>query len=212
MINRLHIFCLLIIGIFFIPGIVSAGEDGWTHGSLFSAPDWLLEMYDDDTKSMSGLDYYGYKVQEPTVAPPTYTDYIKQGWGYLEGANYKDAQTAFENALKINSTSSDAWYGKGLSLENQKRYLSATDSFAKAISNSKGTGNSYGPYAGEGRCYLMVQQYQNAKDAFNSAISLYEKSGANKPDELAEMYRGLAQALEAIGDVQGAKDALQKAG
>lgn len=209
----LNFFCLAIIGLFFLPGIVTAGEDGWTHGSLFSAPDWLLDMYSDEDKQMSGgLDYFGYNATKPTEKPPTYKEYLKDGWGYIEAQNYADAKTSFEKAINLNQTSYDAWYGKGLALENLKRYLSAIESYNKAISNSKKAGDSWEVYAGLGRTYLATNQYEKSKEAFNSAITLYEKARAHNSDELSEIYSNLAQVLEKLGDTQGAKDALEKAG
>jgi tetratricopeptide (TPR) repeat protein len=189
-----NIFCLLLIGIFFIPGMVSAEEGTWQHGSLFSAPQWLLDMYDDPDTMSDTMDYSGYQEQAHNTTTTTVNDYLKQGWGYLEGGNNKDALTAFESALEMNQNSGDAWYGKGLALENQKRYLSAIDAFSKAISNSMKTVDTWQAYAGRGRCYIAVQQYDNAKKSLNTALSLYENTGANDPEELASIKENLAKA------------------
>jgi tetratricopeptide (TPR) repeat protein len=195
-----------------VPAASSGSDDGWQHGSLFSAPNWLLEQFDDDSRDMSNLDYFGTKISEPTEKPPTYAEYITQGWGYLDGGNYRDAGTAFDNAITLNESSTDAWYGKGLALEKQKRYLSAIDAYKNAVIYSKKPVTSWGPNAGIGRTSLSLQRFEEAKDAFTLSISQYEQAGVSSPDEISSIYRDLAQALEMLGETDAAQEALDKAG
>lgn len=194
------------------PGGVLASDDGWQHGSLFSAPNWLLDRIDDDAKQSSQMDYYGYQLQQPTEKPPGYEDYLQEAWGYLEGGSYKDAQKSFDKAIELNGTSSEAWYGRGMALENQKRYLSAIDSYEKANSFSKTPALKWGTNAGKGRSYLALQQFENAKNALTTAISQYKDAKISSPDDLALMYKNLAKALEMLGETDAAADALEKAG
>ena len=211
MIRKVLYISLILVGLL-IPAGVLAADDGWSHGSLFSAPNWLLEQFDDESRGMSKMDYFGTKLEEPTPKPPTVMDLVKEGWAYLEGGNFKDAQNSFKNAIEMNDTSTEAWYGMGLALENQKRYLSAIDAYTKAVSYSKKPASSWGPNAGKGRSYLALNQFENAKDALTVAISQYEQSGEDMADELASMYRDLAQALEMLGETDAAQEALEKAG
>ncbi|HOJ96984.1 MAG TPA: tetratricopeptide repeat protein [Methanospirillum sp.] len=209
----LKVVCLFfILAGLLVPAGVLAADDGWSHGSLFSAPNWLLEQFDDESREMSKMDYFGTKLVEPTPTQPTAMDLVKEGWAYLEGGNYKDALKSFEKALAINGSSPEAWYGRGLALENQKRYLSAIDAYTKALSYSKKPASSWGANAGKGRSYLALNQFENAKEALTLAISQYEQSGENMPDERASMYRDLAQALEMLGENDAAQEALEKAG
>lgn len=135
--NLKGLYISLFLAGLLVPAGVMAADDGWQHGSLFSAPNWLLAQFDDESREMSNLDYFGAKLVEPTQKPPTYLDFVKEGWAYLEGGNYRDAQKSFEKAIELNGTSTNAWYGRGLSLENQKRYLSAIDAYSKAATYSK---------------------------------------------------------------------------
>lgn len=208
----LFVCIFILVGLLVPAGVIAESDDGYYHGSLFTAPKWLVDNMNEESKEMSQLDYYGTALQEPTQKPPTYADYIKEGWGYLEGGNNKDAQKSFEKAIDLNGTSTDAWYGRGLALENQKRYLSAIDAYTKATSFSKKPATSWGPNAGMGRSYLALQQFENAKEALTAAASQYAESGDSQPDEIASIYRDLAQALEMLGETNAAQDALEKAG
>ncbi len=210
--NYRFLFTSIILAGLLVPAGVLAADDGWSHGSLFSAPNWLLEQFDDESSEMSQIDYFGIKLQEPTPKAPTAMDHIKEGWAYLEGGNNKDALKSFEKALAINEASTEAWYGRGIALENQKRYLSAIDAYSKAVSFSRKPKDSWGPNAGKGRSCLALNQLENAKEAFTLAISQYEQSGEELPDELASMYRDLAKVLEMMDDYDGAQEALEKAG
>jgi len=206
------LYLSLILAGIFLPGGVFAADDGWSHGSLFSAPNWLLAQFDDESREMSQMDYFGAKLVSPTPTPPAVMDLVQEGWAYLEGGNYKDAQKSFEKAIELNGNHSDAWYGMGLALENQKRYLSAIDAYTKAASLSKNPASSWGPNAGKGRVHLALNQFTNAKEALLVAISQYEQAGADMPDERASMYRNLAQALEMLGEQDAAQEALKNAG
>lgn len=200
-------FCLILIGLLLPAGVFAEEQQDY----LLKVPASFLEDTNSEYQSMSNLDYFGLKQAEPTEKPPTYMDYVKEGWGYLEGGNYRDAEKSFEKAIDLNSTSRDAWYGKGLALENQKRYLSAVDAYKGALSFTKKPLESWEPNAGLGRTYLALQQSENAKEAFTLAISQYEKAGVDSPDELASIYEGLAEALENLGETDAAQDALNQA-
>ena len=209
--NYRFLFTSIILAGLLVPAGVLAADDGWSHGSLFSAPNWLLEQFDDESREMSQMDYFGIKLQEPTPKPPTAMDHIKEGWAYLEGGNNKDALKSFEKALAINEASTEAWYGRGIALENQKDTSPLSIHIQGSLVLRKPK-DSWGPNAGKGRSCLALNQLENAKEAFTLAISQYEQSGEELPDELASMYRGLAKVLEMMGDYDGAQEALEKAG
>ena len=75
--NYRFLFTSIILAGLLVPAGVLAADDGWSHGSLFSAPNWLLEQFDDESREMSQMDYFGIKLQEPTPKPPTAMDHIK---------------------------------------------------------------------------------------------------------------------------------------
>ncbi|NLV25889.1 MAG: tetratricopeptide repeat protein [Methanomicrobiales archaeon] len=202
--------CIILAGLA-LPTMVTAVEEEYSQGLIFNTPKFLIEQFDDEYKNMSNLDYWGTRSAEPTPVVPTYQNYVTEGWAYLEAGSYRDAGKSFEKAINLNSTSYDAWYGKGLALENQKRYLSAIDSYTRSLSYSKKPETSWGPNAGLGRSYLLVQQYEKARDVLTLAISQYEQAEELLPEELASMYRNLAKALEVLGELDAAQIAIESA-
>jgi len=180
----------------FIPSGMIPYDDGWSHGSLFSAPNWLLAQFDPNLMS-TVLDYGVTPV--PTETPPDFEDYISEGYAALDGGNYRAAYTAFQKAIELNPTSSDAWYGLGISLESQKRYLSALDAYAKAISYAKGASSNWASYAGKGRVLYDLNRFSEAKIALETAITQYEKAGVSHPDEIEEINRLLDEINQKTG-------------
>lgn len=173
-----------------VPSGMIAGTDGWSHGSLFSAPNWLLAQIDPNL--MSTVLDYGY-TPVPTEVPKGFEDYVAEGYAALEGGNYRAAYNAFKKAIELQPSSSDAWYGSGLALESQKRYLSALEAYTQAISYSKGAGSNWASYAGKGRVLYSLNRFSDAKTALETAIAQYEKAGVSHPDELEEIYRLLEE-------------------
>jgi len=173
-----------------VPSGMITGSDGWSHGSLFSAPNWLLAQIDPDL--MSTVLDYGY-TPVPTEVPKVFEDYVAEGYAALEGGNYRAAYNAFQKAIELQPSSSDAWYGTGLALESQKRYLSALDAYGQAISFAKGAGSNWASYAGKGRVLYSLNRFGEAKKALETAIAQYEKAGVSHPDELQEIYRLLKE-------------------
>jgi len=173
----------------FVPSSMTGGDDGWSHGSLFSAPNWLLAQIDQNL--MSTVLDYGY-TPIPTEVPRSFEDHVAEGFAALDGGNYRAAYNAFKKAIELKPSSSDAWYGTGLSLESQKRYLSALDAYSNAISHAKGPGSSWASYAGKGRILYHLNRFNEAKVALETAIVQYGKAGVSHPDELEEMNRLLS--------------------
>lgn len=174
----------------FVPSGMIGGADGWSHGNLFSAPNWLLAQIDPDL--MSTVLDYGY-TPIPTEVPKGFEDYVAEGYAALEGGNYRAAYNAFQKAIELQPSSSDAWYGTGLALESQKRYLSALDAYTQAISYAKGAGSNWASYAGKGRVLYSLNRFSEAQTALETAIAQYEKAGVSHPDELEEIYRLLEE-------------------
>ncbi len=170
----------------FVPTGMITSDDGWSHGSLFSAPNWLLAQIDPNL--MSTVLDFGY-TPVPTEAPKEFEDYIAEGYAALDGGNYRAAYNAFKKAIELQPSSSDAWYGTGLALESQKRYLSALDAYSQAISYAKGAVSNWASYAGKGRVLYSLNRFSEAKTALETAVAQYEKAGVSYPDELEEIYR-----------------------
>jgi len=174
----------------FVPSGMITGDDGWSHGSLFSAPNWLLAQIDPNL--MSTVLDFGY-TPVPTEAPKGFEDYIAEGYAALDGGNYRAAYNAFKKAIELQPASSDAWYGTAIALESQKRYLSALEAYAQAISYAHGAASSWASYAGKGRVLYSLNRLREAQIALETAVSQYEKAGVSHPEEFEEITRLLAE-------------------
>ena len=62
------------------------------------------------------------------------TNALKDGTGYLEDGNYKEAVTAFQKAVDEGKKTAQAYRGLGMAYYEQEDYESAKDAFEKAIS------------------------------------------------------------------------------
>ncbi|NLV25890.1 MAG: tetratricopeptide repeat protein [Methanomicrobiales archaeon] len=171
-------------------------DDGYTQGSLFRTPTWLLSQIDQNIMS-TVLDQG--PVPTPTEEPLTYDDYLAEGYAALEGGNFRTAYNAFKKAIELEGTSVDAWYGAGIALENQKRYLSAVDAYSNAISYAHNATSRWASYAGKGRILYHLNQYSDAETALISAITQYEMAGISYPDEIEEIYRLIDEISEKTG-------------
>ncbi len=183
-------------GYSFDPELVPSGmipyEPGWSHGSLFSAPNWLLAQIDQNLMS-TVLDRGVTPAPTPGISSGEFEKYITEGFAALEGGNYRAAFTAFQAATALKPDSSDAWYGLGIALESQKRFLSALDAYTKAISYAQGASSNWASYAGKGRVLFYLNRFAEAKTALETAIEQYEKAGVSHPDEREEISRLLEE-------------------
>jgi tetratricopeptide (TPR) repeat protein len=183
-------------GYSFDPELVPSGmipyEPGWSHGSLFSAPNWLLVQIDQNLMS-TVLDRGVTPTPTPVISSDEFENYIAEGFAALQGGNYRAAYTAFQAATTLKPDSSDAWYGLGIALESQKRYLSALDAYTKAISYAQGASTNWASYAGKGRVLFSLNRFAEAKTALETAIEQYEKAGVSHPDEREEISRLLEE-------------------
>jgi len=183
-------------GYSFDPELVPSGmipyEPGWSHGSLFSAPNWLLVQIDQNLMS-TVLDRGVTPTPTPVISSDEFENYIAEGFAALQGGNYRTAYTAFQAATTLKPDSSDAWYGLGIALESQKRYLSALDAYTKAISYAQGASTNWASYAGKGRVLFSLNRFAEAKTALETAIEQYEKAGVSHPDEREEISRLLEE-------------------
>lgn len=183
-------------GYAFDPELVPSGmipyEPGWSHGALFSAPDWLLAQIDQNLTS-TVLDRGVTPAPTPVDTPMDFEKYISDGFAALEGGDYRAAYTAFLAATGQKPESSDAWYGLGIALESQKRFLSALDAYTKAISFAQGAASDWASYAGKGRVLYALNRFTEAKAALETALEQYDKAGVSHPDERDEISRLLEE-------------------
>lgn len=74
---------------------------------------------------------------EPTIpipaSPETDKEFFDRGMIYYGQQNYESALSDFEQALAIDSTSFDAWYGRGLVWKSLAKFQDAENAFQKVI-------------------------------------------------------------------------------
>ena len=115
----------------FVPSSMTGGDDGWSHGSLFSAPNWLLAQIDQNL--MSTVLDYGY-TPIPTEVPRSFEDHVAEGFAALDGGNYRAAYNAFKKAIELKPDYLKAYYGRGVARAFQKDYKGSITDFNKVIS------------------------------------------------------------------------------
>lgn len=200
-------FSGILIILFAIAPLVST-DDGYTQGWL-GAPDWVLDRT--DTSILPDF-YYPRNISGTNVEIPTVSSSIAKGNELLAGESFLDAKRQFEEAIRLNFRSFDAWLGMGYALEGSKRYQSAVESYQTAISLSGGEESAWVAYAGLGRVSLTLGQYQTAEQAFQTAIKMIEEMRYADTDEMKKLYDELAEARQKQGNGFGAVFARRMAG
>ena len=122
------------------------------------------------------------------------------GMAYLNGNHVDDAKATFTEMLRQDPKSAGGHYGMGLVLAQQEQYQRALDEF-KSVEGSGQTIS--GLFYEIGRCYTKLQMYDDAISAF---VKEREKDGDDP-----ELESAIADAYEAKGMSQQAKDAREKA-
>ena len=124
------------------------------------------------------------------------TNALKDGTGYLEDGNYKEAVTAFQKAVDE---------GK----KTAEDYASAKDAFEKAL--AAGGEKNQVIYNLLGICGMKLNDYNYALEQFNQGISLSQNSGTSMEDAesfsevLQEMLFNQIVCYEKLGDWENAK-------
>jgi tetratricopeptide (TPR) repeat protein len=112
--------CILLFGISWIVGCTfpdtTQSPEDFTHGANFS--------------SMNTSYYEHLGDADPTNA----TAWVLQGNYYNNWFNlYDKALACYDRALELNPDDAYAWYSKGITLSNMKRYREANQSFDRAF-------------------------------------------------------------------------------
>ena len=137
------------------------------------------------------------------------TNALKDGTGYLEDGNYKEAVTAFQKAVDEGKKTAEAYRGLGMAYYEQEDYASAKDAFEKAL--AAGGEKNQVIYNLLGICGMKLNDYNYALEQFNQGISLSQNSGTSMEDAesfsevLQEMRFNQIVCYEKLGDWENAK-------
>lgn len=190
--------CGFLAVIFSITPLASA-EDGYTQGWL-GAPDWVLDRT--DTSILPDF-YIPRNISGINEENPTVLSSIARGNQLLASDSFLDAKKQFEDAIRLESNSFDAWLGLGYALEGSKRYQSAIDAYKTANSLSGSEDSAWAAYAGLGRVSLILGQYQAAEQAFQTAIEMIDDTGYSDAEDRQALENGLAEARQKLGGGYG---------
>ena len=123
------------------------------------------------------------------------TNALKDGTGYLEDGNYKEAVTAFQKAVDEGKKTAEAYRGLGMAYYEQEDYASAKDAFEKAL--AAGGEKNQVIYNLLGICGMKLNDYNYALEQFNQGISLSQNSGTSM-----EMQKASAKCFRRCGSIR----------
>jgi len=130
--------------------------------------------------------------------PKDYEVRIKLAKAYSSFGNFDSATKEYENAIKIEPENPVAYFGKGWNLRgkifindwdknileiNKKEYEDAIIAYKCGLEKNK---NDYQGRCGLGHLYLIINDFENAKDNFIKSLKLKYNSGA--AFQLANLY------------------------
>ena len=121
------------------------------------------------------------------------TNALKDGTGYLEDGNYKEAVTAFQKAVDEGKKTAEAYRGLGMAYYEQEDYASAKDAFEKAL--AAGGEKNQVIYNLLGICGMKLNDYNYALEQFNQGISLSQ----NRP---WKMQKASAKCFRRCGSIR----------
>lgn len=172
---------------------------------------WINELldlydhgkYDDAIKAYIGVininDSYGII----RLSPGDLSKWVIQG-DYVRRDNaikaYRDAITAYTEAIRLDPNDVVAWYNKGIALKTLTEYDSAIECFDEAIRLNP---NNAGPWTGKGVALYYQGKADDAIKCFNEAIRL-------DPND-SEAWSNKGAALRFQGKYDEAIQALDKA-
>ncbi len=116
---------------------------------------------------------------------------LNRGWAEIEAGKISAATTSFRQALTITPSSSEAWYGLGLALHDQRDFAEAQICYKQAL--------HYNPKLSEawnaiGDLELNQSNYPESISAYGKALSLEAETPATR--------RNLSQALNNYGNLK----------
>lgn len=126
----------------------------------------------------------------------------KSGIKSLEDGEYSKAAEEFKEAIEEEKNLADSYRGLGIALWEEKDYEGASDAFSKAL--EAGSEKTATIYSLLGNCAMQMEQYENAAEHYETALSMKDIS-----DELKkETEFNLIAAYEYAGNVEKAKESI----
>jgi tetratricopeptide (TPR) repeat protein len=79
----------------------------------------------------------------PQCAEKSSSDYVKEGYQYIEQQEYRKAENSFLNAIEKDPGNADGFYGLGGIHNNNKKYDKAIEAFKKVLTLDPTHYNAY---------------------------------------------------------------------
>ena len=106
------------------------------------------------------------------ITPNTKIEYLTQGLSYARGKKNNKALNCFNNALKIDSAYSQAWFAKGIFLMNINKFSKAISCFDN-VTKFETTKKYHGDICeNKAKCYYAFKKYEEASWWIDEAIYL----------------------------------------
>ncbi len=109
--------------------------------------------------------------------------YYNDGVDLVNAGRYSEAIAAFDQALAIDPSFSEAWYNRGTTLSNLGRYSEALNSLDRAVALNP---NYFEAWGNRGTALVKLGRYSEAISSYDRAIAL------NPNDAVARSNRQLA--------------------
>lgn len=132
--------------------------------------------------------------------PNWFIGYYHRGNAKYFIKDFKDSILDYDEAIKLDDSSVDAYWARGQAKETSKDYLGAVNDFTKVIEMMD---DSEAPYYIRGRLWYKLGNYQKAIDDFTKEIDLNYN--------IAQHYFMRGKAKFELEDYDGAKDDFSKA-
>ena len=176
-------------------------------------PEWLTKSHGGYTKyEAKGVAYSNLMRQMANEAISSYNTVIElkptvgayRGLGavYLGLGESEKAKEAFEKALEMDNTTIEEgtykkmyrkYYSRGLTYYEMREYDKAISDFNKAIELQSDYAEAYRDL---GKAYVAIGDTANAKEAFETAVRLFEEQGN---PYVAEQVKQLLEELPTVG-------------
>lgn len=176
------------------PRAVVVLDPAWLNPAYQSAPPFEWYSFIEDPE-------WGIRTDSPDENLAS--TWINRGNLYWRLGRDIDANTAFNQAIKIKSDASDAWYGLALSANDARSGLEILDELIQI------SPDFHQAFRLKGFIYLTGEEYLKALDAFNRVIELRASSQERSEDAQLHFFKG--HSLYMLGQYNQALDELNLA-
>jgi tetratricopeptide (TPR) repeat protein len=144
----------------------------------------------------------GFLLAAATLAQAQERKMLKKGNELYTQKKYREAASAYEQAIKTQPQSVTGHFNLGNAMVQQKQYDSARKTFSQAANDSKEPAVQSGAQYNTGNTYMSQQEWQKAVDAYKQALR-------KKPGDSDAQYN-LSYALAKLKQQQDQQKQQQK--